>query len=98
MGIQVDTRDTKQMFKELNVMPKQAMKEAYPYLKSKTPSKSGNARRKTRLSGNTIKSNYGYAGALDDGLSQQSPDGFTDPTIKELGNIITDLVKDINNG
>jgi hypothetical protein len=98
MGIQVDASDTKQMFKELAGMPEQAMKEVYPYLKAETPIRTGNARRKTRLSGNTIKSNYGYAGALDDGLSRQAPDGFTAPSIDELGDIITDLVEDINNG
>ena len=98
MGLKIDTSDTKQMFTELTGMPKQVMKEAYPYLKAETPIRTGNARRNTRLSGTTIRSNYGYAGALDDGASRQAPDGFTSPTIDEIGNIITDLVQEINNG
>ena len=98
MGTTVDTSDTKKMFKELNIMAKDAMKEAYPYLKTETPIRTGNARSKTKLRGNKIKSQYAYAGRLDDGWSRQAPRGFTNPTIKELNNIVADLAKDINNG
>jgi hypothetical protein len=98
MGLRIDTRDVDAMFKELGKMPTEAMKEAFPFLKSKTPIQSGNARSKTRLSGTKIKSQYAYAGRLDEGWSQQAPNGFTEPTIDELENIVDDLVKDINDG
>tara|TARA_R110002050_G_scaffold47419_2_gene110697 strand:+ start:786 stop:1082 length:297 start_codon:yes stop_codon:yes gene_type:complete len=98
MGIKIDTREVDELFKELSKMPTQAMKEAYPFLKSKTPIQSGNARSNTRLNGTKIKSDYAYAGRLDEGWSKQAPDGFTEPTLDELENIIDNLVEDINNG
>ena len=46
----------------------------------KTPVRSGRARRSTRLSGNEIQANYPYARRLDQGWSDQSPDGMSQPT------------------
>ena len=63
--------------KKLNNLPK----EAYTEFVKDTPIRSGNARRKTKLSGNTIEANYPYAQRLDDGYSPQSPDGMTKPTL-----------------
>lgn len=76
-------------------LPEKAMKEAYPFLKDKTPIKSGNARSRTRLKKTSIQSRYAYAGRLDEGWSKQAPKGFTDPTIDELDNIIDDLIRDL---
>jgi len=55
-------------------------KEAYDFWKSVTPIKSGNARRRTRLQGSTIKANYNYAVPLDRGHSKQAPKGMSKPT------------------
>jgi hypothetical protein len=58
--------------------------EALDYFKSVTPRDTGNARRKTRLSGNTIKADYVYAQPLDEGHSRQAPNGMIKPTEKWL--------------
>jgi hypothetical protein len=55
-------------------------KEAYKYWVSKTPKATGNARRKTKLQGTTIKADYNYAAPLDRGHSNQAPRGMSKPT------------------
>jgi hypothetical protein len=55
-------------------------KEAFTEFVKGTPKRSGNARRKTRLSGNKIVAGYNYAQKLDEGYSKQAPDGMTKPT------------------
>lgn len=70
------TSSLKRMQKKLNQVPK----EAYQEFVDETPIRSGNARRKTRLQGKTINANYPYAKRLDEGYSNQSPDGMTKPT------------------
>lgn len=66
-------------------------KEAYDVFKQTTPIKTGNARRKTRLQGETIKANYPYATELDAGASRQAPEGMVKPTER----FITRRVKQI---
>jgi hypothetical protein len=81
------------MFDNMEDLPKDAMKQAYPFLVKETPVRTGNARRSTRLRGTKINSAYGYAGRLDDGWSKQSPKGFTEPTINQLDKIVDRLTK-----
>ena len=95
MGVKVDNRAVLKAFDKLKDLPQDAMKEAYPFLKQKTPIKGGNARSKTKLNKLTIKSGYGYAGRLDEGWSKQAPRGITDPTISELDNIVDELIRDL---
>lgn len=59
-------------------------KEAYHEFVAVTPVRSGNARRRTQLSGQTIEANYAYAKRLDNGYSRQAPRGMTEPTEKFL--------------
>lgn len=63
--------------------------EAYDVFKKNTPVRTGNARRNTRLKGDTIEANYQYAQVLDKGRhmtrrglrgSDQAPEGMTKPT------------------
>lgn len=54
--------------------------EAYEFWVKNTPKRSGNARNRTRRSGNTIDANYPYAQRLDEGWSKQAPNGMTEPT------------------
>jgi hypothetical protein len=58
--------------------------EAFAVWRANTPIRSGNARRRTRLRGNTIEARYAYAAALDDGASRQAPEGMSEPTEKFL--------------
>ena len=55
--------------------------------------RSGNARRKTRLSGNKIIAGYNYAQKLDEGYSRQAPDGMTKPTEEFIKKRMTQIIK-----
>jgi hypothetical protein len=68
-------------------------KEAYTKFKDVTPVKSGNAKKNTKLQGNSINADYAYANVLDKGRhmtrrgmrgSDQAPQGMTEPTIKHI--------------
>ena len=67
--------------------------EAYKKFVDVTPVRTGNAKRKTRKTGNSIDANYPYAGVLDKGRhmtpkgmrgSDQAPEGMTKPTIDHI--------------
>lgn len=66
--------------------------EAYQVFKETTPRKTGQARNRTKLIGQTISANYSYAVPLDKGHSKQAPKGMTIPTmefvIKRLNSIL----------
>ena len=81
MGVKVDAKLFLKKMKTLEKVPVLTMKNTFPYYKQKTPIKSGNARNKTKVNLNQLKirSNYAYAGRLDEGWSKQAPSGFTDP-------------------
>jgi hypothetical protein len=70
------TSSLKSIQRKLYLLPNEAFAE---FVKD-TPIRSGNARRKTKLSGNKIVADYAYAQKLDEGYSKQSPDGMTKPT------------------
>lgn len=70
------TSSIKRVIARLKLVPQDAFKE---FVKD-TPIRSGNARRNTKLVGSTIEANYPYAKRLDEGWSNQSPDGMTKPT------------------
>lgn len=68
---------------KLNVMQKKLQnlpEEAYKVFVKETPVRKGNARRNTKLKNKQIQANYPYAKKLDEGYSQQSPKGMTEPT------------------
>lgn len=81
----------------LSDMPQEVMAEAYPFLVNKTPIKSGNAQRKTKLINNksTIVSDYAYADRLDNGSSKQAPKGYTEPTIEYMKKLVKSKSKRI---
>ena len=68
---------SKRITSELARIPK----DAYPVFVSNTPIRTGNARNRTSLIGNTIRANYSYADRLDQGYSRQSPQGMVKPTV-----------------
>jgi hypothetical protein len=63
-------------------------KAALPVFVANTPVKSGNARRHTSVSQDTISAGYPYATRLDNGYSKQSPAGMKKPTIMWLKDYI----------
>jgi hypothetical protein len=87
-----------QLEKDLNNLPK----ETYQEFKKNTPEKSGNAKRNTKLKGDSIVADYAYAGVLDKGRhmtnrgmrgSNQAPEGMTKPTVKFLEKRIKEITK-----
>lgn len=58
--------------------------EAHTSFVGNTPVDSGNARKSTRLRGNTIDARYNYANRLNEGYSGQAKQGMTDPTIESI--------------
>jgi hypothetical protein len=74
----------------LAALPQQTLDE----FKKNTPIRSGNARRRTRLSGNSIEANYPYAQRLEDNWSSQTKgQGIIEPTLKWLRNRIKQLAR-----
>ncbi len=90
--ITVNDNEFQKMLDNLEELPEQSMKKVYPYYKSETPERSGNARNQTKLKGQTINSDYAYAGRLDEGWSKQAPMGFTKPSISRLDKIIDNII------
>ena len=88
LKIKVSTSKVSDMFEDLQDMPKKVMKEAYKFYKNTTPVRSGNARNKTKLRNKQIKSDYPYAGRLDEGWSKQAPKGMSEPTLDEIDFLI----------
>jgi hypothetical protein len=83
------TGDITKLKRELGAVPKAAVTE-YQKL---TPVKSGNARKRTTLRGNTIQANYPYAQRLDEGYSKQAPKGMTKPWELWLQKYLDKLMK-----
>jgi hypothetical protein len=83
------TPNLRRIEKALNNLPK----EAYDVFKSATPVKTGNARSKTKLKGDTITANYAYATELNDGKSKQAPNGMVEPTTKFLDKRIKQIMR-----
>jgi len=69
-----------------DLTPEKLAAEAYPVFRDGqgtfrgTPVDSGNARRNTKLSGDSILAQYPYARRLNEGYSKQAPDGMSKPT------------------
>jgi hypothetical protein len=67
--------------------------EAYRVWVQETPVRSGNARRQTQLRGDTIDANYPYARRLDEGYSNQSPQGMSRPTERFIRNRLRTMLR-----
>jgi len=92
MAITLNMSAVSKMFDEAEKVAKTLPKEALDYFVDSTPIRTGNARRSTKLRGNTIDADYNYAERLDEGYSRQSPKGMTGPTEKFLQKRIDDLI------
>lgn len=76
----IQDKMTPDLIRKVRLLRERLPKETYDQWVSNTPRRTGNARRSTILSGNTIKANYNYAVPLDDGRSRQAPRGMDHPT------------------
>ena len=95
MGLKINAKVFDKRMKELAGLPSYLVDEALIITKENTPKASGNARNKTIKKGNKIVSNYAYAGRLNEGYSNQAPDGFTKPTIEQLDDKTKNYVRKI---
>lgn len=67
---------------------------AYNHFVKKTPIRSGNARRRTKLVQNdTIFADYPYATRLNEGYSKQAPRGMVRPTIEYVRRLIKGIFR-----
>ena len=80
---------------------KKLPKQAYDVFYNQTPIRTGNAKRNTKLRGNTIEANYNYAKVLDKGRhmtnkgkrgSNLAPRGMTIPTTEFIKQKIRDIL------
>lgn len=88
MTLKVDIKDAISKLNFTKQIPDRIVKQAYQFFVDKTPIRSGNARRKTKLNDKTIEANYPYAQRLDEGYSKQAPKGMVDPTLREIDRLI----------
>ena len=65
---------------QTDLQSKKLAAAAYKFFRDSTPIRSGNARRNTHLTQDTIQADYAYATRLDNGYSPQAPAGMSKPT------------------
>lgn len=91
MKITVDLSGVKKAFADNRKLKSAVMDDAYQFFKKATPIRTGNARRNTYLASNRdrIVGDYPYAQRLDEGYSNQAPDGMTGPTEDYINRRVT---------
>lgn len=94
--VKVDSKAVTKMLQQLESMGPDVMKESGKFFQSKTPIRSGNARRSTTTKDTTITADYGYAARLDDGWSSQAPSGMSKDTLKDIDQRVDKLVRKLN--
>ena len=68
-----------------NTSPTELARVAFPVFKDFTPVREGNAKRKTKLKGDTIHADYPYAKRLDEGYSKQKGGvGMSEPALQAI--------------
>ena len=97
--------DISQMLSKIKRELKNIPKEAFQFFVKQTPiakKNGGNARRNTKLKGNTIEANYAYAEVLNKGRhmtsrglrgSDQAPEGMTKPTEEFIQKRVNQIVQ-----
>ena len=99
INLKVNTQEFSNLIRLAKQDIEQVKDDAFTFFHDITPIRSGNARRRTSISGNTIRANYPYAGRLDEGWSKQAPDGMVNPTIDHIENkLIPKAIRRANRG
>ena len=89
VGKNTITGDIAKKIKLLDNVPTQA----YVYFKATTPIRTGNARRSTSFSKDTIHAQYPYAERLDNGYSRQAPNGMSKPTEAFIKKTVDNIIR-----
>jgi len=95
--MRTDLSSVQSMLDAAGQLEDQLTAEAYRYFRSITPIKTGNARRNTIKSGDTVQAMYPYAARLDEGSSRQAPSGMSEPTLAHMEQVFDKLISDTNN-
>lgn len=98
MKLNVNNSSTLKMLKDAENLADQLVSRGTEFFRDRTPVRTGNARRNTRRSGNSIVADYNYAEPLDQGSSNQAPRGMTEPTIDYIQQQLDIEVRKLNNG
>jgi len=97
LKVDLITPSIKKIQRKLKNLPK----EAFNVFSDQTPVRTGNAKNKTRLRGDTIEADYNYAKVLDKGRhmtnrgmrgSNQAPRGMTKPTQEFIKRRLKDIL------
>ena len=91
--MKIDTRALEAELADMAELKTSLLENAYKYFVSITPIQSGNARRNTKLTRDSIQADYPYAERLDTGWSKQATDGMTGPTEQFLENEVQNILK-----
>jgi len=67
--------------KKVEEFAKELPAEMHKKFQEETPIRTGNAKRKTKQTGNKVVGDYPYASRLNEGYSRQAPNGMTNPTV-----------------
>jgi len=94
MKISIDTKDLKDLFKDVESLKPDLLNRAYKVFVAHTPILTGNARRNTIKTDDAIIANYPYAQRLDEGYSKQfEGKGMTGPTLEFLEQEVEKILK-----
>jgi hypothetical protein len=93
MKMKIDTKALEAELADMAELKTSLLANAYKYFVSITPVRSGNARRNTKLTRDSIEADYPYAERLDTGWSKQATDGMTKPTEQFLENEVQNILK-----
>lgn len=94
MKMKIDTKALEAELADMAELKTNLLQSAYKYFVSITPVRSGNARRNTKLTRDSIEADYPYAERLDTGWSKQfEGKGMTGPTEQFLENEVQNILK-----
>lgn len=93
MKMKIDTKALEAELADMRELKESLLVAAYKHFVSITPVRSGNARRNTKQTKDTIEADYPYANRLDTGWSKQAPNGMTGPTEQFLENEVQNILK-----
>lgn len=93
--IKINTKGVDNLIKDMGELSADAIKQGFKTFKDETPVAGGNAKRNTRLQGQKIRADYGYAGRLDEGWSKKAPEGMSKPAIKKIQQFVDAFIRKV---
>ena len=98
MSIKIKKNNLPRSIGQIQAKVDKVPKLAFAFWRKTTPKRTGNAKRRTSLKGDTIYARYPYAEQLDNGWSKQAPEGMSKPTFKYIQRILGKAVRKKKNG